>query len=216
MTNLNDLMKRRYDISQATNKFDTALRVYVHDVEKVPVLTDDAVWFETNRLVRLIRSGLKFRPTFHSALEYAADEFFRAPLVNARTTEVFHELARYVGSYERMKGRIYKALSKVDKVDLGDDSFGDLVDSLPLAGSRICGLLLSGCICYFSELELELDTLSFKKNILNGENYVAMNLMDALNEKMVIPAQDMYRPCDGCEKTREDGRSKDCPYCYGV
>ena len=127
-------------------------------------------------------------------IEQAAWELFRENFFDNRKFS-FTELAGFVVWYDKLKEKISESIGHLD-LDRGDDGFGDLCDSLPLAGSRV----INACLATHKKSNRrrdgfmdcgELET-AVKKNGLNwfnlichGENYVASTLKEQA-EKAVL------------------------------
>lgn len=78
--------------------------------------------------------------------------------------------------------------SDMPGLDRSDDGYGDLVDSLPLAGRKVCKGILEGKIVTYEDLSNAFDghTKKFKSFILDGENYIEMSLECAIKKALAV------------------------------
>jgi hypothetical protein len=92
-------------------------------------------------------------------------------------------VVRFLNKYEEVKSTLHKKCNDLRGLERGDDGYGDLMDSLPLAGKDIVEGLINDDIATYKQLE-EAFTLKndqpLKKFILDGENYITMKLEEAL------------------------------------
>lgn len=103
----------------------------------------------------------------------------------------WHELVAFLAQYERQHVVAYNAMKNWEDLDRGDDGFGDLCDSMPLAGGDIFRALREGDIANAKQLTKALKALDEKekhpgsKFILDGENYIRMFLEEALSDYFI-------------------------------
>lgn len=118
----------------------------------------------------------------------AARELFRQ-VCTGEASWTWEEAAGFVKSYEQLKGRVGAAIAHL--FEFHGDGFGDLHDSLPLAGDAV----VQRCLAthprsarprregFLDEAELTEAVKAlgpqWGKLILNGENYVASSLESA-------------------------------------
>ena len=106
------------------------------------------------------------------------------------------ELAcRFLRKYEEVKATLSKKMHDMKGLDRGDDGYGDLMDSLPLAGRDIVDAIMSDDIANYKQLEKALGEVhekhSLKKFILDGENYITMKLEEALVKAYLSVVRDI-------------------------
>ncbi len=129
-------------------------------------------------------------------LKDGAHEFFRA----AHTKEAnytFNEAVQFAKGYRALSKSLYQPLFDIVK-NRGDDAYGDLLDSLPLAGRKVCEKALASQYIDNADFEAKVaqvvkhrehvpagDYKQFAEFILHGENYVATALYDKASDFMV-------------------------------
>lgn len=171
---------------QAKAKFNKAYIGYWHTVEPV----DDDMGFKILEVFRgAVKTYVFDYARGHTGLEQAAREVFRLVLVE-EADYTFEQAVRFVRWYEQLKHRIGRAIGHL--YEFRGDSFGDLVDSYPLAGRELVERALASHPRsdrprregFLDELEVGnavLDKLGLQwhKFIVGGENYVASTLAKA-------------------------------------
>ena len=167
-------------LQAAQEKFDTAWNnFYKHTV---PLLDLARFWQIVDSLKnRLINCDFN--------AEAAIQEMFRLSQVPSSTRKEFSfsELVQFAKTWDELSGNLYEPLFEVI-TGKSDDGYGDLLDSLPLAGKVIYEQCLKGQIKNNQDL---LDKIHSQENshhlpdfIFNGENYFAMNLMDTAKKRV--------------------------------
>lgn len=169
-----------------------AFRRHFHD--SVTVLTDDRFW----ALQPVFRSEVcKFRFNYgrSNGVEQAARELFRKPLAgdfDDSPTYTLDEAVQFAKTWPSIQNRLYRPLFDVVQ-DRGDDAYGDLLDSLPLAGREVVEKAIAGD--FANERQFESAVLegcagdeTLAKFILHGENYAAMALADAARDAFAADA----------------------------
>lgn len=129
-------------------------------------------------------------------IEHAAWELFRKCLTG-ECNHTIGEILQFVEWYGVLTSRISKAFRDLS-LDRGDDSFGDLTDSLPLAGRKIVERCLAtdprsgkpkreGFLEAKELYEAIKSDLSedWYKLICEGENYVEMALSDSAKKAVL-------------------------------
>lgn len=97
-------------------------------------------------------------------------------------------MVRFLNKYEEVKSTLHNKCSDLRGLERGDDGYGDLMDSLPLAGKEIVEGLINDDIATYKQLEAAFVTRNeigkvvslLQPFILNGENYITMKLEEAL------------------------------------
>lgn len=181
-------------LSDARKTYEEAFRALKRDVEQLP---DDELWDNIDEL------ALRFVPRHPAQDSKAVAHNWFYGLRMTRSFDLALWFVRFAKSYRFLANN--KLAQGLDFVDRGSDSFGDLLDALPLAGRDVYE---KACEGYFgSEKALE-DAIkaafeakfaeagfagpfaakNVKKAVgivLNGENYVAMGLEDVARENFV-------------------------------
>lgn len=111
-------------------------------------------------------------------IKHAAGEMFRLIAVE-KADYTMRDMESFVKWYGELRHKIGNHLSDVIE-SRGDDGYGDLCDSLPLAGTSVVQRILADG--YETEEDLEQSVLAqlgsdWAKFLLHGENYVEMRLM---------------------------------------
>ncbi len=104
----------------------------------------------------------------------------------------FDEAVRFARAWDAYKSDLRNSEFSNIKFGKGDDSCGDLIDSLPLAGPEFMGRCLVGDFSGLTEFCVELAAASkFSKQIYNGENYFGMFLEDSVKEFFLYQEQNV-------------------------
>jgi uncharacterized membrane protein YheB (UPF0754 family) len=137
---------------------------------------------------------------FWKYLEVLAREFFnrrdiKSAIHNTMITimqekdfrvEAWATAARFVASYVHYSSKLHQACWDMPGVEKSDDSYGDWTDALPLAGRTIVEGIMAGDIATYTQVSRAIAKHPMHyaeflhKRVQNGENYVQMNLEDAL------------------------------------
>lgn len=115
-------------------------------------------------------------------------------------------MARFHNKYEEVKSTLSKKCWELKGLERGDDGYGDLMDSLPLAGRAVVEGLLNDDIANYKQLEKALADHPLKDFILNGENYVEMKMEEKLEEAFLSVVRDL-------DEDDEDDRPRENPHC---
>ncbi len=198
--------------SKAQASYKKAFRDYFNSLE---VLDDDTFW----KMLDHLRMLLIERRVNGQALKRAVDELFRLPSFwqgclrgtcgggkDPGYTTI--DAIRFAKTYDEKKAALYDPLFDV-VTGRGDDSYGDLLDSLPILGRE----LYENCVnkkfrnnrafgAARAKAALAVaphpQTAGLLTNfVLNGENYVEMSLFDEAESRFVQYALDMERERQG-------------------
>jgi len=148
-------------------------------------LPHDKFW----QIIEFLRKLIANRGFTYDKLKTSIDELFRLTATGEsehpeggfdgpHVAYNFKDLLQFCFTYEGISDKIDQ---KLDDFSLGsDDSRGDLMDSLPLAGVKVYENILNGTVKNEQDLEKELKSLAKKwyEFIRNGENYVWMTLKE--------------------------------------
>ena len=195
------------NVRQAAVAFISAQQFYheafrQHFDDNVAELTTDRFW-----MLAPVFTGCVFTFRFGygrtNGAENAADEFFRKARVRdfrclASEIEVRYSLDEAISfakTWSKLKNRLYRPLFDV-VTERSDDGYGDLLDSLPLAGRDVVDMAINRQ--YTSEphfIQCVRDACSKREQddlanfILQGENYIAMHLYDAARTALALEAE---------------------------
>ena len=179
-----DILQQADEARQAEERYSHAFYSWVNGVA---TLKPGLFWREIRRL-RSIWEELRGRDPAE-----VADEYLRQ--AQCESEERFAEAVHFAVSYRRCSAALSKACGKVLKGwERGDDSFGDLMDSLPMAGRDVFKRIKKGDffvvdeVVNLEELEAAVHSAAPKvaELILNGENYWASNLEEKARKRMKI------------------------------
>lgn len=97
------------------------------------------------------------------------------------------ELAcRFHNKYEEIVSTLSKKCWEMKGLERGDDGYGDLMDSLPLAGREVVDGIMNDDIANYKQLQKALAAHPKRgEYILNGENYIASSLERALQKALL-------------------------------
>jgi hypothetical protein len=123
----------------------------------------------------------------------ACDEFARLLHIEAachNTLRPVVRYARFIRMFEETSSKLSDALFELPGLERGDDSYGDLCDSLVLAGKEIVERAISKGFKHYSELEemvyekwTDKDTRKIFHQVMRGENYFHMFLQEEFESR---------------------------------
>lgn len=167
----------------ATEAYETAITAYMRGMK--PGLTDAAFWAEVTRL--RVEIGKSRKHHSGDVVKRACDEFVRRGLADAPThaeeAAAWERLASFARTYSALVKRLSAALQDLPGLELGDDSFGDFCDCLPLAGQSLIERIFNGVFESAEQLEDAISTPTdglgtddVRLRFFQGEHYVRMML----------------------------------------
>lgn len=179
-----EILKQADELRKAEGQYETA---FDHWAQTVPTLAPEHFWKEVQSL-RLIWSR-------SLDAERAANEYLRIAAVEGE--EQLAAAVHFCVSYRRYAEGMRGACEHITLGwERGDDGFGDLMDSLPMAGEQVYVEVKSGDffgdddegneIVYIGELENRVREIvpDVADRIIHGENYWASTLEQAAAERM--------------------------------
>jgi hypothetical protein len=161
--------------------FDRAWDKYFNGIE---TLSRARFWEMVPYLVGNLEYGQKKLNS-----DNACREFFRKSEYDERYS--FEEAVRFTKTWQVYKSDLYdsKAFGQIN-FGKSDDSYGDLIDGLPLAGGEFVGRCLVGDFEGNTDFVESLKKVtSLAKHIYNGENYFGMFLEDYAKEYFLYNVQ---------------------------
>lgn len=173
-----ELLTLASDFGKLKNTFETAVRRHVDDVAP---LADDQFW----PLMEELRTMIGVPGTKADAVisEFVRAKLFSGPR-NGDMCATWDMLAAFASAYRKLSNRLGKACFEWPGMGRGDDAYGDLMDSLPLAGPQVIADIFAGNVATGLQLESRLEGHLLERFILCGENYINMSLVDALIDKL--------------------------------
>lgn len=148
--------------------------------------------------------------------ESGADEFFRLALVgSSEGATSFEEAIRFALTYSIVVNNITRYFDKSNKGVIwgrGDDSFGDVMDNLPLVGKEFYQTAKRSRFQNISEVEAEVSKAvqgnpKYMKFIMYGENYNRTNLEEKAAE-FFISTNEVQEWVQGTLRGREENARK--------
>lgn len=181
-----DLVRISVELAEKYTEFNRDCSRYF---EAIPVMEEAEFW-KILPAYRSVVIDVAFRKNYRC---HPADEFFR----RAVTGEGKYSLSRaiqFARSWDEIDSRFAWELGRAERefgADWGrsDDSFGDLCDSLPLAGSSCLQALREGRVKDEATLHASCDAAvlavpSFVPHIFYGENYNFMHLHNEAKNRL--------------------------------
>lgn len=117
----------------------------------------------------------------------------------------WQKLAQFTKAYRKVKAGLSRTCGEWTDLDMGDDGFGDFIDSMVLGGMERCQAITTGKIATMAQLRESLAGHPLERFILRGENYIEMFLEEALGEKLPSIARHFQDTHD--EKVEKDPES---------
>lgn len=180
-----EIIKQANSVREAENQYERDFDAWARGV---PTLDPEHFWPEVERLRRV-------SDTRDNNPERTVEEYFRE--AHCKGEEALAKAVHFAVSYRRYCTALSNACNDVvEGWGRGDDSFGDLMDSLPLAGREVFERLRNGD--FFDEDEDGDDVVNLEEletavrvavpkiveRILHGENYWATTLEDEARRRM--------------------------------
>ena len=191
-----DICEQAIGLHSLRNKLKENFSLSLDRVE--PFAMDDDKFFEMLDVL----SGIMFKSFHKHKPKKAIDEFYRRSLTGSQRFTL-EEHCRFITTYKKLNSSMYRIYKDVD-MNRGDDSFGDLIDSLPLAGKNIVEKVLSKELMTVEKLENAVrkefgcddDVYPHKHAsfILDGENYIIMRLVELLFDRLPSFARQHFYP----------------------
>lgn len=179
-----EILKQADDLRLAEGRYEGAFDRWS---QSVPTLDTEHFWREIDR----IRSIWSERDSNDS--EWTADEYLRQAAVEGeeRLAAAVHFCVSYRRYVESLRSRCEHI---TDGWERGDDGFGDLMDSLPMAGESVYVRVKGGDFwdedgddtVNLDDLESSVKSAAPKvaERIINGENYWASTLEKAAQDRL--------------------------------
>jgi hypothetical protein len=181
---------------EAENHFDDAFRSFLMSVE--PMDFDDP---KVAKITKYIRKDMD-RPYRHDS-KTSMFEVVRSSLRGYDFD--YMDIMAFSRLHINLKNEMYKPLFDVIS-GRGDDSYGDLLDALILAGPAVVKRIISGSYREGENDRVEEDIRTaveksgesekVTKSIIHGENYVGMFLEDGLKEYFFSYLREVSRSGD--------------------
>ena len=208
MTAISKLAQDKRDADKA---YETAFTVYLQKFKPMEV---NLFW----EMIDVFRDEIKSRMEYGTAVGDASHNMFCKFVYRSYVdSDVgvwpeeemgrWEQMARFLARYSEVSRDLYKRLIKMPGIGHGDDSYGDLIDSLPLAGRKICSDIMEDNIANDKQLVASFDGPGMdppdklRDFILRGENYIKTTFDEALSNSFVSVA---LRDDEPEEEVRKD------------
>jgi len=170
-------LARRYN--KVTKDYYDTVAEYVNTCEP---MNPAIFWGYLDRLAKNIEErkdymGNPIKSGIHNTfLEIRNSDETRTPL------EKWVRCAYFVAAYNGIVDKLDSKCFDMSGVEKSDDSYGDWVDALPLAGKKVVNALLHNAFGHYDEVfdAVEQDRVLLWKLIMDGENYVRSELQKKL------------------------------------
>lgn len=177
-----ELIELGNTFTRTKEQYEKAVQAHIRAFAAKPL--DDDNFFD---LLGGLQSALQYRrlkDSKHGCEEFVRSMCFdRGRQYNNDMMSGWILVARFLGDYQRLVSRLHKKLWSLPGLERGDDGFGDLCDSLPLAGEAVITKVMDGDIANFRQLEAAIPDEAMRKFTLHGENYIRMFIEEFLVEK---------------------------------
>jgi hypothetical protein len=198
-TTKREIVKSARAFLEAKAEYSKNFKIYLESLEP---LSEKRFWEMTDIYNLLILKGIIGES---NAVEKAAGELFRLPHadskkfrlggVRRKSPYTFEEALQFANDWSSYKDELYTPLFEIVE-NRSDDSYGDLLDNLPLLGPKFYARCLTknfsngtdfenavGIVSQIAASGRGMNTAaSYQRFILHGENYNGMMLRDAAEE----------------------------------
>jgi len=190
----------------ADKEYEKAFRAHLRSFKPLDI---DVFWQVLDRFQTEIINGEKAGRDIESAVHnLTCSLVYRSSHGKAITgwpedqMTAWESLARFLNRYEEVSLALSRKMSEMPNLDRSDDGYGDLMDSLPLAGKEIFTAIMEDDIANNKQLEaafsaiprepgLEYTAHPLKEFVLEGENYVTSTFEKALLKSFVHVTRDL-------------------------
>jgi len=214
--NLKSLVELAGEHKELTGRYGCAVRSYL---DQCHALDEGEFWPLLDELAKAITANHRGLTDSKRAIE----EFVRSRLFDQKQRDwgrdhkahrtfyadlelaTWQKLAQFTKTYRNTKSTLSRVCTKWTDLDMGDDGFGDFIDSMVLGGKERCFEIGDGKIATMAQLHAKLTGHPLERFILRGENYIEMHLEEALTDKLPSVARGFRE--DESEKVEKDPAS---------
>jgi len=182
------IMAQAKAFKEARSQFDEQFMDWSRGI---PPLAPEHFWPMVDEFREVLIYTMQHRKEGY--VEAAADEFMRRTVVNSGDLAA---AVHFALSWTHYKGKAYAAGDKMGfSFDRGDDSYGDLMDAVPLLGQSFNERMELGKFDTLREFNEQVDATCnvagrcLRNEVLFGENYFSMCLQDAAQKWLVIESR---------------------------
>lgn len=162
----------------ADRAFGKAFRAHLRTFEPLEI---SRFWEVVDQLQLHIGRRLSYGGVKDGAHNLICQEVYQA----TDEMSAWGDMARFLARYEDIKTRLSIKMDRLPGLDRGDDGFGDLIDSLPLAGPEVFIAIMADDVANGKQLDKAVIAHPLAKFILEGENYICMTFEKALKKSFV-------------------------------
>jgi len=186
----NEIMAQAKAFSEARSAWEDQFNAYAHGV---PPLAPEHFWPMVEDFRKVLLDTLSYRR--ERTGKAAANEFMRQ-IVVGQLDYSFAAGVHFCLSWDRYEAKAYAAGDRAGfSFDRGDDSYGDLMDALPILGQDTFDKLVAGKFASLREFNESVDAACDQAGrvlvnaVLHGENYFAMHLEEAAQKWLVLESR---------------------------
>jgi hypothetical protein len=187
-----DILRQANAFREARSLFDEQFMDWSRGI---PPLAPEHFWPMVDQFRKVVMDTMRY--TKESVGKKAANEFLRLAAVEQGDIAA---AVHFALSWWHYKGKAYAAGDNAGfSFERGDDSYGDLMDALPLLGQSVNRKLTLGKFDSLREFNEQVRATcgavggpmaeSLEKLVLYGENYFAMSLNEAAQKWVVIESR---------------------------
>jgi hypothetical protein len=161
---------------RAQKAFNDAWREYF---ASLPLLPDDKFWYICD-VFRIHIYDCRYQQKRQDGVKNAVRELYRRALTGEASNYTLSEAICFAKTYEDVSHRLSKRYWDA-VTGLGDDSYGDLMDALPLAGPGTLKWQVMETKVLYHRVQKVFDELNqhdMARLVNRGENYIGMRLRD--------------------------------------
>lgn len=173
-------------------KFSAARKEFygeiANTITNAPPMGAPEFWTRIEDLAREIHSMGKLGKLGRSAVKRGVHNWYIRITLDTDLDQ-WYAAARFVSKYREIKESLYKAcwdLPKEGGAYKGDDSYGDWIDALPLAGKEVINRLLSqSAKLDYAGIDAAIHAAyggEMRDLVMEGENYIESTIREKLEE----------------------------------
>jgi hypothetical protein len=190
------LLNLAHRYTKVTNEYEKSVCAYINTAD---VMDPDIFWEMMDAFVEAIHTKLQFGyndPT-KSAVHNFVARTYRLHQGEHWNLQGWVALARFLTTYTHFRDKLSDHCWDWPNVHKSDDSYGDWMDALPLAGREVVEGILDGKIDSYNQvskaIKLRFNDPKMHNFIQNGENYIRMTLCNKLIEWFAYVVADLTR-----------------------
>jgi len=178
---IKELLEYTRQYNAVNRGFKEMARSYIRSVNATE-MDPDTFWSCLDYFANQIKSRLKYsgdavKDACHNTLLYLRELNKPVDPIQAWGTA-----AKFFATYKKVSRELSQKCWELPGVEKGDDSFGDWIDALPLAGRVVVEGIFNDDIANYKQVgkAVKETTPKLEKLIMDGENYVKMKFEEEL------------------------------------